>query len=47
MLAKPNIPKFWPMKHRVKLIQEEVDALMTSGFCRILEDGIPLIQTAI
>jgi hypothetical protein len=24
-----------------------VDALMTSGFCRILEDGIPLIQIAI
>jgi hypothetical protein len=24
-----------------------VDALMTSGFCLILEDGIPLIQIAV
>jgi hypothetical protein len=31
----------------VKLTQEHVDALMTGGFCLILEDGIPLIQTAV
>jgi hypothetical protein len=47
MLVKPNIPKIWPMKHRVKLTQKEVDALMMGGFCLILEHGIPLIQTTI
>jgi len=45
MLVKPNIPKIWPMKHRVKLMEEHVDALMMGGFFLILEDGIPLIQT--